>query len=58
MGVGVHEMEVGNGDEAIGMLAMFLAAFGASDLEGIAAGPEEADERALLFVLLACDAGK
>lgn len=37
-------MEVGDGDEAIGMLAMFLAALGASYFEGVAAGPEEADE--------------
>ena len=40
----VHEMEVGDGDEAVGMLTMFLAASRASDFEGVAAGPEEADE--------------
>jgi|688.fasta_scaffold1567541_2 hypothetical protein len=37
-------MEVSYGDEAIGMLAVLLAAFGASYSEGIAAGSEEADE--------------
>lgn len=40
----VHKMEVGDGDEAIGMLGVLLAAFGASYFEGIVAGSEEANE--------------
>jgi hypothetical protein len=57
VGEALHGVEVVEGDEAVGVLGVVLAAFAAADLKGVLACFKEAHECAFLLVLLAGNIG-